>query len=60
MWGPAERILTPRRGIDETVITLDGDNDRVDVPVAVAANRSDDGRIVERRSSMTRRAICQE
>lgn len=44
-----ERILTPRRTIEETVMMLDGENDRVEVPVAVAADRSDDGRISELR-----------
>ncbi len=45
-FSPVERILTPRRGIEETVMTLDGDNGRVAVPVAVAADRDDDGRIL--------------
>jgi hypothetical protein len=44
-----ERILTPRRTIEETVMTLDGDQGRVEVPVAVAADRNDDGRIIELR-----------
>jgi hypothetical protein len=46
---PAQRILTPRRGIEETVMTLDGEKGRVEVPVAVAADRDDDGRILELR-----------
>src|SRR5437763_2209038 len=33
VFGPVERILTPRRGIEETVMTLDGENRRVEVPV---------------------------
>jgi SnoaL-like domain len=49
VFSPVERILTPRRGIEETVMTLDGDKGRVEVPVAVAADRNDDGRIVELR-----------
>jgi hypothetical protein len=44
-----DRILTRRRTIEETVMTLDGDNGRVEVPVAVAADRNDDGRIIELR-----------
>ena len=44
-----ERIVTPRRTIEETVMTLDGDNGRVEVPVAVAADRDDDERISELR-----------
>jgi SnoaL-like domain len=49
VFSPVERILTPRRGVEETVMTLDGDNGRVEVPVAVAAEREDDGRIIELR-----------
>jgi hypothetical protein len=49
IFSPVERILTPRRGIEETVMTLDGDKGRVEVPVAVAADRNDDGRIIELR-----------
>jgi hypothetical protein len=44
-----ERIITPRRGIEETVMTLDGEAGRVEVPVGVAADRGDDGRIIELR-----------
>ncbi len=49
VFSPVERILTPRRGIEETVMTLDGERGRVEVPVAVAADRNDDGRIIELR-----------
>lgn len=49
VFSPVERILTPRRGVEETVMTLDGDKGRVEVPVAVAADRNDDGRIIELR-----------
>ena len=49
VFGPVERILTPRREIEESVMTLDGDHARVEVPVAVAADRNDDGRIIELR-----------
>jgi hypothetical protein len=48
-FSPVERIITPRRGIEETVMTLDGDQGRVEVPVAVAADRDDHGRIIELR-----------
>jgi hypothetical protein len=48
-WGEAERIITPSRGIEEIVLTLDGDGGRIELPVAVAADRDDDGRIVELR-----------
>jgi hypothetical protein len=49
VFGPVDRIITPRRGIEETLVTLDGDNGRVELPVAVAAERNDDGRIIELR-----------
>jgi hypothetical protein len=48
-FSPVERILTPHRTVEETVITLDGDKGRVEVPAAVAADRNDDGRIIELR-----------
>ena len=48
-WGEIERIITPRRGIEEIVLTLDGDAGRIELPVAVAADRRDDGRIIELR-----------
>jgi SnoaL-like domain len=47
--GPVERIITPRRGIEETVLTLDGDQGRVELPIAIAADRDEDARIVELR-----------
>jgi SnoaL-like domain len=49
VFGPVERIITSRRGVEETVLTLDGEDGRVELPVAVAADRDDDGRIVELR-----------
>jgi hypothetical protein len=47
--GPVERIITPGRGIEETVLTLDGDQRRVELPIAIAADRDEDARIVELR-----------
>ena len=47
--GPVERLITPRRGIEETVLTLDGDHGRVELPIAIAADRDEDARIVELR-----------
>jgi hypothetical protein len=44
-----ERIITPGRGIEETVMTLDGDQGRIELPVAIVADRDDDGRIIELR-----------
>lgn len=46
---PVQRITTPRRGIEEIVMTLDGDGGRFELPVAIVAERDDDGRIVELR-----------
>lgn len=48
-WGEIERIITLRRSIEEIVLTVDRDGDRIEVPVAVAADRDDDGRILELR-----------
>jgi hypothetical protein len=47
--GPIERLITPRRGIEETVLTLDGDHGRVELPIAIAADRDEDARIFELR-----------
>jgi hypothetical protein len=47
--GPVERIITPRRGIEETVLTLDGDQGRIEQPIAIAADRDEDARIIELR-----------
>ena len=47
--GDVERIMTPRRGVEETVLTLDGDRGRIELPVAVVADRDDDARIIELR-----------
>jgi hypothetical protein len=44
-----ERIITPSRGIEETVLTLDAPRGRIELPVAVAADRDDDARIIELR-----------
>jgi hypothetical protein len=47
--GPIDRLITPRRGIEETVLTLDGDHGRVELPIAIAADRDEDARILELR-----------
>jgi hypothetical protein len=49
VFGPIERLITPRRGIEETVLTLDGDRGRVELPIAIAADRDEDARILELR-----------
>jgi SnoaL-like domain len=47
--GEVARIITPRRGIEETVMTLDGRDGRVDVLTGIVADRDADARIVELR-----------
>jgi hypothetical protein len=47
--GDVKRIATPVCGIEETVVKLDGEQGRVELPIAVVADRDDDGRIVELR-----------
>jgi hypothetical protein len=44
-----DRIITPRRGVEEVVLTLDGNHGRIELPVAVAADRDDDARSIELR-----------
>jgi len=44
-----EFVLTPGRGIEELVLHLDGEDGRVDLPVAIASDHDDRGRIVEQR-----------
>jgi hypothetical protein len=44
-----ERIITPRRAVEETVLTLDGGEGRLELPVAIAADRDEDARIIELR-----------
>jgi hypothetical protein len=42
-------IITPRRGIEEVVLHIDGDDGRIELPLALAADRDDDARILELR-----------
>src|SRR5689334_15953880 len=49
VFGEIDRIVTPRRGVEETIVTLDGANGRVEWPVAIAADRDARARIVELR-----------
>ena len=44
-----EHVVTKRRGFEEVVLHLDGDTARVDLPVAIVADRRSDGRIEELR-----------
>lgn len=47
--GDVERVVTPRRAVEETVLTLDGYMGLVELPVGIVADRADDGRIIELR-----------
>jgi hypothetical protein len=47
--GDVDRIITPRRGVEETLLTIDGHGGRVEVPVGIAADRDAEGRILELR-----------
>lgn len=42
-------VVTKRRGFEEVILHLDGDTGRVDLPVAIVADREDDGHIDELR-----------
>ena len=42
-------VLTPARGVEELILHLDADNRRIDLPVAVASDHDERGRIVEQR-----------
>jgi hypothetical protein len=42
-------IVTPRRGVEEVVLHLDGDDGRIELPLALAADRAQDARIIELR-----------
>ena len=47
--GHVERIITPRRGIEETMLALDGPQGRVELPIAIVADRDEDARLIELR-----------
>jgi SnoaL-like protein len=42
-------VLTPHRGVEELVLHLDGEDGRIELPVAVASDHDDRGRITEQR-----------
>jgi SnoaL-like domain len=42
-------IITPRRGVEEVVLHVDGDDGRIALPLALAADRTEDRRIIELR-----------
>jgi hypothetical protein len=47
--GPIERIITEGRGVEEAMIAFDSERGRVDLPMAIAADRDPGGRIIELR-----------
>jgi hypothetical protein len=46
---PVDHVFMEPRGFEEVVLHLDGEARRVDVPVAIVADRQSDGRLVELR-----------
>jgi len=42
-------IVTPARGIEEVLLHIDGDDGRIELPVAVAADRDEEARVLELR-----------
>jgi SnoaL-like domain len=42
-------VLTPGRGIEELVLHVDGDDGRIEVPVAIASDHDERGLIIEQR-----------
>jgi hypothetical protein len=44
-----ERIIQQHRGVEEALVTLDGDDGRIELPVAIAADRDGHARIRELR-----------
>jgi hypothetical protein len=44
-----EKVVTERRGFEEVVLHLDGESGRIELPVAIVADRQPDGRIDELR-----------
>jgi SnoaL-like protein len=46
---PVDHVFVEPRGFEEVVLHLDGDGGRVDVPVAIVADRRSDGRLAELR-----------
>jgi hypothetical protein len=38
-------VITPRRGVEEVVLHLDSEDGRIELPLALAADRTEDARI---------------
>jgi hypothetical protein len=52
-----EHVITERRGFEEVILHLDGETGRVDLPLAIVADRRPDGRIEELRMYFSNRAL---
>jgi hypothetical protein len=50
-------VLTDARGVEEAVLRLDGERGRIDLPVAVASDHDDHGRITEQRMYYATRSL---
>jgi SnoaL-like domain len=42
-------VLTPGRGVEELVLHIDGDDGRIELPMAIASDHDERGRIIEQR-----------
>jgi hypothetical protein len=42
-------LVTPSRGVEEVLLHIDGDDGRIELPMALAADRDEDSRIIELR-----------
>src|ERR1700759_1725006 len=49
VFSEVERIITPGRAVEEVVMTFDADHGRIELPIAIVADRDDDARITELR-----------
>jgi len=54
---PVDHVVTEPRGFEEVVLHLEGEAGRVDVPVAIVADRRADGRLAELRIYHSIRAL---
>jgi hypothetical protein len=49
VFSAVERIITPQRAVEEIVMTFDSDRGRIELPMAIVADRDNDARISELR-----------
>jgi hypothetical protein len=47
--GSIQRIITPGRSVEEAVLSFESGTERLELPMAIVADRGDDGRIIELR-----------